>query len=111
MSRNKKGRADGLVYSTDPGFRPEDEFREEDTPPPASQRLKVVTDSRHRAGKLVTLVLGFRGRSADLELLGKKLKTHCGTGGSVKNGEIIIQGDQREKVMAWLKKEGWGSRQ
>lgn len=108
MPKSKKGRADGLVYSTDPGFRPEDEFREEDSLAPALQKLKVVTDSRHRAGKLVTLVLGFRGRSADLETLGKKLKTHCGTGGSVKNGEIIIQGDHREKVRMWLMREGWG---
>ncbi len=62
---------------------------------------------KQRAGKAVTLITGFAGKEGDLQELGKKLKTFCGTGGSAKNNEIIIQGDQREKVMQWLKKNGF----
>jgi translation initiation factor 1 len=104
----KKPAGNGIVYSTDPDFRLEEkENQEQDTPVPKQQKLKIRLDTRQRAGKAVTLVEGFSGQAADLEELGKKLKAHCGTGGSVKEGQIIIQGDQREKVLQWLVKNGY----
>ncbi len=109
MSKKKLTSLGGLVYSTDPDFKIEDDAPADvDTLPPAQQRLKVKLETKHRAGKAVTLVLGFIGRQTDREELGKKLKTFCGTGGSVKDGEIIIQGDNRDKVLQWLKKNGYG---
>ncbi|MDB5201593.1 MAG: translation initiation factor [Ferruginibacter sp.] len=98
----------GIVFSTDPSFKPEEEEQEQETLLPADQQLKIRLETKHRAGKAVTLVDGFRGSSADKEELGKKLKSYCGTGGSVKDGEIIIQGDHRDKVLQWLQKQGFG---
>ncbi|MFN8252034.1 MAG: translation initiation factor [Ferruginibacter sp.] len=97
----------GLVYSTDPNFKIEEEVKETDTLPPAKQPLRIRLDTKHRAGKAVTLITGFEGKAEDAEALGKKLKSYCGTGGSVKDGEIIVQGDNREKVMQWLQKNGY----
>jgi translation initiation factor 1 len=99
---------DRMVYSTDPQFR----FKESDAPrpetlPSAKQQLRLRLDTRQRAGKAVTLVEGFSGLSEDLEALGKKLKTFCGTGGSIKDGVIVIQGDQRDKILAWLLQQGY----
>lgn len=96
-----------VVYSTDPGFQFNDEQEEIVTPPPASQKLNIRLETKHRGGKTATVITGFQGKSDDLESLGKKLKTHCGTGGSAKDGEIIIQGDQQAKVKVWLQKEGY----
>jgi len=108
MSKIKLNPFGGLVYSTDPNFKPEVESAsEEDTLLPAQQKLKVRLDTRHRAGKAVTLVEGFVGTISDKEDFGKKLKTFCGTGGSVKEGEIIVQGDNRDKVLQWLLKNGY----
>jgi len=106
---NKKNKKDlrGFVYSTDPDFHFEEENKDIDTLPPAQQKLKIRLDTKHRAGKAVTLVEAFVGKEKDLEELGRKLKSLCGTGGSAKDGEIIIQGDQREKVILWLKKNGY----
>ena len=98
----------GLVYSTDPDFKlPSDSFDEQETIEQSQQRLKIRLDTKHRAGKAVTLVEGFIGNTPDLEELGKKLKSFCGTGGSVKDGEIIVQGDNREKILQWLQKNGY----
>jgi len=105
MSKKNKPDSKGFVYSTDPNFRFEDEDQVDlKTLPPEQQKLKIVLDTKHRGGKTVTLVRGFTGKEADLEDLCKKLKQHCGTGGSSKDGEIIIQGDQREKVRTYLVK-------
>ncbi len=104
--KNKPGNS-GYVYSTDPSFHFEEEQGEITTPPPSQQRLRIRLDTKHRGGKAVTLVEGFSGKEEDLQELGKKLKSFCGTGGSAKDGEIIVQGDQREKVLQWLHKNGY----
>lgn len=103
----KKNTAAGIVYSTDPDFKIEEEADVVETLPKATQRLRIQLETKHRGGKTVTVVLGFVGKEEDLEALGKKLKNHCGTGGSAKDGEIIVQGDHREKLKAFLKKEGY----
>lgn len=98
----------GLVYSTDPNFKIEEEGNEEaQTLPAAQQKIKVRLETKHRGGKAVTLIENFIGTTADKEELGKKLKTACGTGGSVKDGEILVQGDNRDKVLQWLLKTGY----
>ncbi|HMK24903.1 MAG TPA: translation initiation factor [Chitinophagaceae bacterium] len=107
MSKKNKPDTRGFVYSTDPNFSFEEERSNAETLPAAQQKLKVRLDTKHRAGKAVTLIEGFIGKDEDLQELGKKLKSFCGTGGSARDGEIIIQGDQREKVMQWLMKNGY----
>src|SRR5262249_32811025 len=108
MTKKNKPDIRGYVYSTDPEFRFEgNEVENRATLSPAEQKMLVLLDSKQRAGKAVTLVSGFIGQTADLEDLGKKLKAFCGTGGSVKENEIIIQGDQRKKVMQWLLQNGY----
>ena len=107
---NKKNRADdrGFVYSTDPNFRFEnDDEQENQTLPASQQKLKIRLDTKHRAGKAVTLIEGFVGTLIDVEQLGKSLKNYCGTGGSVKDFAVIIQGDQRDKILQWLLKNGY----
>jgi translation initiation factor 1 len=108
MAKKKPGPRDGIVFSTDPAFAPqEEEVVPADTLPPKQQPLKIRLDTRQRAGRAVTLVSGFAGKDEDLEELGRRLKTFCGTGGSVKDREIIIQGDQREKALQWLLGHGY----
>jgi translation initiation factor 1 len=107
MSKKNKPDSRGFVYSTDPDFSFEHTEENKETLTPAQQKLKVRLDTKHRAGKAVTLVEGFVGKEDDLEKLGKTLKGYCGTGGSAKDGIIVIQGDQREKVMQWLLKNGY----
>jgi translation initiation factor 1 len=97
----------GFVFSTDPNFRFEEENSNQETLMPEQQKLKVRLETKHRAGKAVTLVEGFIGTAADLEQLEKKLKAFCGTGGSSKDGVVIIQGDQRDKTLQWLHKNGY----
>ena len=111
MNKKKStNNSSGIVYSTNPDFKLEDdEPSSAETPAPKQQKLRIRLDTRQRAGKAVTLIEGFTGKEEELEELGKQLKTHCGTGGSVKDGEILIQGDQRDKVLQWLQKSGYTS--
>ncbi|MFM7645575.1 MAG: translation initiation factor [Sphingomonadales bacterium] len=109
MSKKNKADSRGFVYSTAPDFsyQPEADAPEE-TLSPQQQRLRILLDTKQRAGKAVTLITGFMGKTADLEALGKQLRNYCGTGGSVKDGEVIVQGDQRVKVKQYLQKQGYG---
>lgn len=107
MSKKNKPDSKGYVYSTDPGFRFEEQESQIETLPPSKQKLRVRLDTRHRAGKTVTLITGFVGKPEDLEDLGRKLKNHCGTGGTAKDGEIIIQGDQLQKINKHLTTLGY----
>ena len=103
----KKNSSSPFVYSTDPNFKLDEDRVNEETIPADQQPLRVKIETKHRAGKAVTIVDGFIGRELDLEALGKKLKSYCGTGGSAKDRIIIIQGDQRVKVLDWLIKNGF----
>ena len=97
-----------MVYSTNPNFQFEqEEAVEEETLAPKDQKLIVAIDRKGRGGKQVTVVSGFIGKEDDLEDLGKTLKTKCGVGGSAKEGEIIIQGDFKQRIIELLKTEGY----
>ena len=101
----------GVVYSTNPDFKYETPAETEaETLPPAKQHLIVSIDRRNRGGKQVTLVTGFVGTADALKELGKTLKTKCGVGGTAKDGEITIQGDLRDKVVALLKEMGYNAK-
>ena len=106
MSKNKN--KVGVVYSTNPEYQYQyDEPQVADTLPAAQQKLRVRVERSGRGGKTVTIVDKFVGSNDDLELLGKALKTRCGVGGSVKDGQIIIQGDFRDRVVALLQGMGY----
>lgn len=105
--KKKQSNKDGIVYSTNPDFSLEPDEQPVETPLPGEQRLKVGRESKGRGGKVVTLVRGFEGAEDDLKDLGKLVKSRCGTGGSVKDGEIVIQGDRRQDVADVLRKEGY----
>lgn len=103
MAENDWKQRLGVVYSTNPDFKYEQEsVTEDETLAPKKQKLTVSIDRRCRAGKQVTLVSGFVGSESDLKELGKTLKVKCGVGGTAKDGEITIQGDLRDKVTALL---------
>ncbi len=106
MSKNKK--TIGVVYSTNPDFEYQNkEVNNAETLHPNQQNLKIWLEKNHRGGKTVSVIKGFIGQESDLENLGRKIKSSCGTGGTVKDGEILIQGDFRDKILALLIKEGY----
>ena len=109
MSKKNKKKRIGVVFSTEPDFnyQYEEDKKELDDLPPEKQRLRVSLDRKKRRGKEVTLITGFVGKEDSLKDLGKYLKTKCGVGGSAKEGEIIIQGNQRDKVVQLLLEKGY----
>lgn len=108
MSKKKKI---NVVYSTNPNFAYSSEGEEEpETLSPSQQNLKVWLDKKQRGGKVVSLIQGFVGTSDDLKSLASDLKSLCGVGGSAKDGEIIIQGEHRDKIVAHLHKKGYGAK-
>ncbi len=99
-----------VVYSTNPDFKfesIENEAYQAETTPPTKQDLRVMLDKKNRGGKAVTLITGFKGKEDDLKDLGKILKTRCGVGGSVKDGEILVQGDFRDRILTLLHEMGY----
>jgi len=104
----KKTRQNGIVYSTDPGWiHQSDQEEQPESPEPSAQQIRISIDKKNRAGKIVTLVAGFNESDEAVDALGKELKKYCGTGGSVSEGEILIQGDCRKKVLDFLIKKGY----
>ena len=107
MSKKKLYHREGIVYSTAKDFNLFSPEEPEDFLPKEEQRLVVTLDRKQRGGKTVSLVKGFSMKEKDVEQLAKELKSFCGTGGSAKDNEIIIQGDQRERILQWLLKNGY----
>ncbi len=107
MNRKKSRNSSGIVYSTSNDFKPEIEEEEEESLNPGQQLLKVRLDKKQRGGKTVTLIEGLQMSDQEIEEISRQLKTHCGGGGSAKNGEILIQGDHRDKIVQWLIKKGF----
>jgi translation initiation factor 1 len=107
MSKKKLLNTGGIVFSTAADFNFQEEESVEESLPANQQLLKIILDKKHRGGKVVTIVEGFSMKEDEIETLAKKLKTFCGSGGSAKNKEIIIQGDHRDKILQWLIKNGF----
>lgn len=108
MAKKKQQGRGGMVYSTNPDFLNEWKEGEQDGAPPAEQNIRIVLDKKHRGGKTVTLITRFELPEEELDQIAGQLKNHCGTGGSGKNGEVILQGDHRVKVCKWLRSHGYG---
>jgi translation initiation factor 1 len=107
MTKTGKSTRHNIVYSTNPDYRFDVPEETRGTLPPAQQHLKVQISKKGRGGKTVSLVTGFVGQTGDLEVLGKELKARCGVGGSVKDGEILLQGDVRDKAVDYLIRQGY----
>lgn len=110
MAKKKKMKKldlDGFVFSTNSDFEFEDEQEVVETLAPNEQRLIARIEKKGRGGKTVTIVEGFEGSDEDMKALAKKIKNHCGVGGSVKDEDIVIQGDHRDKIVTLLSKDGY----
>jgi translation initiation factor 1 len=108
MAKQQINTFSALVYSTNPDQQLDsDAIPEAETLEPAKQRLRIRLETKHRGGKAATIIAGFVGSNSDAEALCKILKTHCGTGGSYKDAEILIQGNQLEKVKTFLLSKGY----
>ena len=107
MAKKKLYNKGGIVYSTATDFNFSDEREPVESLGPEEQLLQIVLDKKHRGGKVVSIIKGFSMKNNEIELLAKHLKAFCGSGGSAKGGEIIIQGDHREKILQWLLKKGY----
>lgn len=105
MKNNKNNSP--FIYSTNPDFRPYEDDSNIESISPDKQKIRIWLQTKHRGGKTATVVADFLGTEEEMKELGKQLKNHCGTGGSVKDGEIIIQGDQRDKVLQYLIAKGY----
>jgi len=103
----KKKFNEELVYSTNSDLNFEAEETQTETLKPSQQKLRIFLDKKQRGGKKVSLISGFVGNESDMQELGKSLKSSCGTGGSVKDGEILIQGDFRDRLLELLLKKGY----
>ena len=102
-----KKERDGIVYSTNSNYKYDVKPHQGANIPPQQQNLKVMLDKKNRGGKSVTLIAGFIGKEEDLDKLGRELKSKCGVGGSVKDGEILIQGDHRDRIVTLLSGMGY----
>ncbi len=107
MTKQKLNSFSSLVYSTNKDVKIGEDEEIQETLPNEKQKLRIRLETKHRGGKAVTIVAGFVGSHNDLEALSKQLKNHCGTGGSAKDGEILIQGDLKEKIKTFLIKQGY----
>lgn len=108
MKQGKNQKAEGIVYSTNPDFQYQYNTEpEQETLPPQQQNLRIMLDKKLKGGKKATLITGFVGKESDLADLAKQLKNLCATGGSVVEGDVLIQGDFRQKVFVFLIKKGF----
>lgn len=107
---SKKVKPGGVVYSTNPDYKYSAQPHQGATIAPQAQDLKIYLDKKNRGGKTVTIISGFVGKEETIEKLGRELKSKCGVGGTIKDGEIIIQGDHRDRILIILMNEGYKAR-
>jgi translation initiation factor 1 len=107
MPKKKLYNNGGIVYSTAGNYNDSSEEENEEFLSANEQPLRIVLDKKHRGGKVVSIIKGFSMKETEIEAMAKKLKSFCGTGGSAKENEIIIQGDQRDRILQWLLKNGY----